>query len=112
MQGVELTIEAPNGTVLTASFDPSLGVYSYEYNATDVGTYTATVRAVDRWGNTNEVSMNFYGKRTITETVTIDNTTSNVTVTSDDLQLEMDVNETSVSNGTQIVINATVTFFF
>ncbi|MCO6040343.1 Ig-like domain-containing protein, partial [Thermococcus alcaliphilus] len=106
---VSLIIDQPNGTTITETFDPSLGVYSYEYTVLDTGTYTATVRAVDKWGNVNEVSMEFYGKKTIVETVTVNETTSNVTVQEEDLELGIDVNETAVSNETQIIINATVT---
>ncbi|NJE27061.1 hypothetical protein E3E22_10660, partial [Thermococcus sp. MV5] len=106
---VTLSIEQPNGSVLTETFDPSLGVYSYNYTVSDVGTYTATVRSVDKWGNAKEISMEFYGQKTIVETITVNETTSNVTVQDEDLELGLDVNETAVSNETQIIINATVT---
>jgi len=106
---VTLTIEEPNGTILTETFDPSVGVYSYEYNVSDVGTYTVTVKSVDKWGNTNELSMEFYGQKTILETITVNETTSNVTVQEEDLELNIDVNETAISKETQIVINATIT---
>jgi len=106
---VTLTIEAPDGTVLTETFDPSVSIYSYEYTVSDIGTYTVTVKSVDKWGNSNELSMEFYGQKTILETITVNETTSNVTVQEEDLELSIDVNETAISNETQIVINATIT---
>jgi len=106
---VKLVITRPDGSELQESFDPSLGSYTYTYNVEDVGTYTATVVVTDEFGNTNEVSMKFYGKKTVVENITISNETSNVTVQDEDLELGIDVNETAVSNETQIVVNATIT---
>lgn len=109
LSAVKLIITTPDGSRVEESFDPSLGSYSYTYTVEDVGTYMVKVVATDEFGNTNEVSMEFYGKETIVETVTVNETTDNATVQEGDLELGIDVNQSAVSGETQIVINATVT---
>ena len=106
---VKLVITCPDGSEIQENFDPSVGSYTYNYTVEAVGTYTATVIAKDEFGNTNEVSMEFYGKKTVVENITISNETSNVTVQNEDLELGIDVNKTAVSNETQIMVNATIT---
>ena len=109
IKNVTLTISQPDGTILMKTFNPETSSYSYTYKIPRVGTYTATVTAVDEFGNTNKASVEFYGKKTVVEDITISNETSNVTVQDENLELGIEVNETAISNETQLIINATIT---
>ncbi|WP_088866545.1 ABC transporter substrate-binding protein [Thermococcus radiotolerans] len=108
LANVTLEIDGPTGEPLKVEFDPSLGVYAYNYTIPAVGTYTAKITVGDVYGNVREVSIEFYGKRTVVETVTVNSSTENVTVSGEDVELSMDVNE-SVEGQQEVVVNVTVT---
>ena len=107
---VGMTITLPNGSTITESFNPEKGAYSYEYTVNDVGTYKVTIRAEDEFGNVNTMSKEFYGQKVISETITVSEEDSNVTAVSDeDVELNVDVNQSAVSGETELTVNVTIT---
>ena len=105
---VTLEIDGPLEEPVRVEFDPSAGVYTYDYTIPSVGTYTAKITASDRYGNVEEVSVEFHGRRTVVETLTVNASTDNVTLRGEDMELDIDVNE-SLEGEEEIVVNVTVT---
>ncbi|WP_052696158.1 triple tyrosine motif-containing protein [Palaeococcus ferrophilus] len=108
LANVTLEITDPSGTPLRVELDPSIGVYSYDYTIPAVGTYTARIVVEDTYGNVREVGLEFYGKESLAESLTVNGSTGNVTVSTEGVELGIDVNE-SVEGEQTISVNVTIT---